>query len=100
MPWTALPFTAEGRAAGQRLSQRFSVRGIPHLALVDADGVVLNTNARGAVAADPAGAGFPWRGTVGAEDVAGAFSKPLTILLMFILAWVMSKYVNSAAPAR
>jgi hypothetical protein len=38
------------------------VQGIPHLTLLAPDSTVLCGNARAAVAADPNGENFPWKG--------------------------------------
>lgn len=57
-PWLALPFSM--RAEKEELSTRFGIQGIPSLVVVDAEGNVINKNARGATAADPTGASFPW----------------------------------------
>ncbi len=57
MDWLALPFEAEQRSA---LAQRFGVRGIPTLVVVDADGRTLSADARNQVAQWGAGAYERW----------------------------------------
>lgn len=59
MPWFALPF--ESSIRNQMLGQRFGVRTIPSLALVDKYGRTITTGAREAVVQDAAGKNFPWR---------------------------------------
>ena len=91
MPWAALPFGNRAAAAG--LSGIFGVQGIPRLVVVGADGAVLSSDARGAVLADPEGAGFPWEGAVGAGGAASLGS--FRMLLLFLLLWWLSKYFTS-----
>lgn len=60
MSWKlAVPF--ENDAVKDALSKRFSVTGIPRLVVLDKSGAIVNSNARGNVTSDAAGAGFPWR---------------------------------------
>jgi len=63
MPWLALPYA--DRARKDALSKAFDVSGIPSFIILspeDAAGnrQVINKSARGAIAADPDGAEFPW----------------------------------------
>jgi len=59
MPWLAIP---HGDARKERLSSAFEVEGIPRLVLIQKEsGLVLNADARGKIAEDPTGVGFPWR---------------------------------------
>lgn len=58
MPWLALPF--ELRSRNELLGQRFGVRSIPTLALVDMYGRTITTAAREAVVSDPSGRDYPW----------------------------------------
>lgn len=58
MPWLALPY--EKRNEKEELSTLFEVNGIPSLIIMDADGSVINKNARGMVGGDPEGDNFPW----------------------------------------
>lgn len=61
MPWLALPFDSRAEAAAA--AERFGIRGIPALVIVDGNGEVINANARGAVLRDfPGGSQFPWQG--------------------------------------
>ncbi|CAM9205206.1 unnamed protein product [Heterosigma akashiwo] len=59
MPWVAVPYDDVKRRT--QLQVGLGVNGLPTLILVDKDGSVINRNGRSAVAADPAGADFPWR---------------------------------------
>lgn len=57
MPWVSSKF---GTSAKRKLSDAFQVEGIPTFVLIDAQGKVINADARGAVGGDPSGANFPW----------------------------------------
>merc|ERR1719498_1618211 len=59
MPWLAIPFS--DRATKDKLSKTFKVGGIPTLVIVDKNGEVVTTKARGDVMSDAEGANFPWR---------------------------------------
>jgi hypothetical protein len=66
MPWKAVPF--DEASVRQRLSQHFSVMGIPTLVVVGADGRVLTANGRSAVMRDPQGRSYPWEGETAGWD--------------------------------
>merc|ERR1719473_1879377 len=57
MPWLALPYSA--RSIKDRLSQKFSVKGIPTLVLLGSDGTLITTDGRGHVMSDPKGNWVP-----------------------------------------
>jgi len=57
MPWLAIPF---GDKRIEQLNQRFEVNGIPHLVILNHDGTVLNSSARGKIDADENAENFPW----------------------------------------
>lgn len=59
MPFLAIPF--EDRKRKEALSQRFGVRGIPSLVLLDEDCNVITKDGRSALGPDPEGANFPWK---------------------------------------
>jgi len=60
MPWLALPFNDRERK--NKLSEKYGVRGIPTLILLDScTGATINTNARTLVMQNPTGEGFPWK---------------------------------------
>ncbi|CAE8597840.1 unnamed protein product [Polarella glacialis] len=59
MPWLALPF--EESEKKEELGKLLGVRGIPALALLDAQGRTITTEGTQAVSADPAGEHYPWR---------------------------------------
>ena len=60
MPWLALPFSE--RELKSTLSEKFGVRGIPMLILLDGKtGQVISTEGRKIVSEDLAGASFPWK---------------------------------------
>lgn len=61
MPWLALPLDVAAGQHGQMLGEKYGVKGIPSLVLVDDLGQTITTDARNKVPADRAGIGFPWR---------------------------------------
>ncbi|VEU33415.1 unnamed protein product [Pseudo-nitzschia multistriata] len=61
MPWLALPLEEAAGERGQRLSDKYGVKGIPTVVLVDDLGQTITTEARNKIPADRAGIGFPWR---------------------------------------
>lgn len=58
MPWAAIPFSDATRR--RALAARCGVRGIPTLATIGADGVVINQKAKESAIADAKGMEFPW----------------------------------------
>lgn len=58
MPWKAFPF---GDQRKDKASAKFKVQGIPTLVLLDSEGNLITTEARGNVSEDPQGADFPWK---------------------------------------
>ena len=61
MKWLALPPEEAMGKRGEMLSQKFKVKGIPSLTLLDDLGNVITTDARNKIPQDKAGIGFPWR---------------------------------------
>mmetsp|Transcript_13966 Transcript_13966/g.13544 ORF Transcript_13966/g.13544 Transcript_13966/m.13544 type:complete len:302 (-) Transcript_13966:707-1612(-) len=61
MNWLALPFEESAGQRGQALSDKYKVKGIPSLVLLDEIGNVITTEARNKIPVDKAGIGFPWR---------------------------------------
>jgi len=53
MPWLALPFSA--RKIKEQLSEKFGVRGIPTLVVLQSDGTIVAKDARAKVTSDPTG---------------------------------------------
>lgn len=64
MPWLALPPEEAMGERGQLLGEKYNVKGIPSLVLIDEDGNTITTDARNKVPQDKAGVGFPWRDPV------------------------------------
>lgn len=64
MPWLALPPEEAMGAMGQELGEKYKVKGIPHLVLIDDLGNTITLDARNKIPADKAGVGFPWRDPV------------------------------------
>jgi nucleoredoxin len=61
MPWIALPPQEAMGERGQWLGEKYSVKGIPTLVLLDDVGNVITKDARTMIPKDKAGIGFPWR---------------------------------------
>jgi hypothetical protein len=59
--WTAMPPEEAMGKRGQMLSDKYKVKGIPSLVLLDEIGNVITTDGRNKIPADKAGIGFPWR---------------------------------------
>jgi nucleoredoxin len=64
MPWLAMPPEEAMGARGQQLSDKYRVKGIPTLVLVDDLGQTITTDARNKIPQDKAGIGFPWRNPI------------------------------------
>lgn len=62
--WYALPPEEAMGKRGQILSDKYRVRSIPTLVLLDDLGNVITTDARNKIPTDKAGIGFPWRNPV------------------------------------
>lgn len=60
MNWLALPFEEAAGRRGQALGEKYKVKGIPHLVLLDEVGNVITLDGRSKIPADKAGIGFPW----------------------------------------
>jgi nucleoredoxin len=58
-PWVALPYSERNQK--EVLSKKFKVQGIPTFVILDQDGAVITTDARGEVSSDPKGESFPWK---------------------------------------
>lgn len=59
MPWVALPPEEAMGARGQMLAEKYKVKGIPHLALIDDLGQTITIDGRNKIPQDKAGIGFP-----------------------------------------
>ena len=64
MNWLAMPPEDAQGKRGQLLSDKYKVKGIPSLVLLDEIGNVITTDARNKIPMDKAGIGFPWRNPV------------------------------------
>jgi nucleoredoxin len=64
MKWLALPFEEATGKRGQMLSNKYNVKGIPSLVLLDDLGNTITTDARNKIPQDKAGVGFPWQNPV------------------------------------
>ncbi|CAJ1954460.1 unnamed protein product [Cylindrotheca closterium] len=61
MPWLALPPEEAMGARGQQLGDKYKVKSIPSLVLIDDLGNTITIQARDKIPQDKAGVGFPWR---------------------------------------
>ena len=59
MNWLALPPEEAMGKRGQLLGDKYKVKGIPSLVLLDDLGQVITTDARNKIPQDKAGVGFP-----------------------------------------
>ncbi|KAL7502141.1 hypothetical protein ACHAWX_000471 [Stephanocyclus meneghinianus] len=64
MKWLALPPQEAMGKRGQYLGEKYKVKSIPTLVLLDEIGNVITTDARNKIPLDKAGIGFPWRSPV------------------------------------
>jgi nucleoredoxin len=62
--WFALPPEEAMGARGQMLAEKYKVKGIPHLALLDDLGNIITVDGRSKIPQDKAGVGFPWRNPI------------------------------------
>lgn len=62
--WYALPPEEAMGGRGTMLSNKYKVKGIPTLVLLDDLGQVITTDARNKIPQDKAGIGFPWRNPI------------------------------------
>ncbi|KAL9188338.1 hypothetical protein ACHAXT_006716 [Thalassiosira profunda] len=61
MNWLALPPNEAMGPRGQALGEKYKVKGIPSLVLLDEIGNVITLDGRNKIPMDKAGIGFPWR---------------------------------------
>ncbi|KAL7507590.1 hypothetical protein ACHAXN_004749 [Cyclotella atomus] len=64
MKWLALPPQEAMGQRGQYLGEKYGVKSIPTLVLLDEIGNVITTDARNKIPMDKAGIGFPWRSPI------------------------------------
>lgn len=80
MNWLALPPEEAMGQRGQMLSEKYKVKGIPYLVLLDEVGNVITSDARNKIPQDKAGIGFPWRNPI-ARVYMTLFPKSLRLML-------------------
>jgi hypothetical protein len=64
MKWIALPPQEAMGERGHRLMEKYGVKSIPSLILLDDVGNVITKDARTQIPKDKAGIGFPWRNPI------------------------------------
>ncbi|KAG7350813.1 alkyl hydroperoxide reductase [Nitzschia inconspicua] len=94
MPWLALPPEEATGARGEMLSNKYKVKGIPTLVLVDDLGQTITTDARNKIPQDKAGIGFPWRNPL-SQICSIVFPRPLRMMVKLHLDAVRSKLVHT-----
>jgi nucleoredoxin len=90
MPWLALPSEEALGARGQHLFEKYKVKGIPTLVLVDDLGQTITIDARNKIPQDKAGIGFPWRNPL-AQVYSTLFPRSLRMLVKLQVDAVRSK---------
>jgi nucleoredoxin len=80
MPWLALPPEEAMGARGQELGDKYKVKGIPSLVLLDDLGNTITIDGRNKIPQDKAGVGFPWRNPV-SQIVATLVPRSLRLLI-------------------
>lgn len=93
MPWLALPPEEAMGPRGEQLSNKYKVKGIPSLVLVDDLGQTITIDARNKIPQDKAGIGFPWRNPL-SQIYSVVFPRPLRMMVKLQLDAVRSKLVN------
>jgi hypothetical protein len=64
MDWLALPPEEAMGERGRMLGDKYKVKSIPSLVLLDEVGNIITRDARNKIPADKAGIGFPWRNPI------------------------------------
>ena len=80
MNWLAMPPEEAMGQRGQMLSDKYKVKGIPSLVLLDEVGNVITVDGRNKIPADKAGIGFPWRNPL-STFVTTIFPKSLRLMV-------------------
>ena len=80
MNWLALPPEEAMGRRGQMLSEKYKVKSIPTLVLLDEVGGVITTDGRNKIPQDKAGIGFPWRNPI-ARVYITLFPKSLRLMI-------------------
>ena len=96
MPWLALPLDIAAGQLGQSLGDKYGVKGIPSLVLVDDLGQTITTDARNKVPSDKAGIGFPWRNPI--SQIYNVFvPRSLRMILKLQIDAIKAKVVKKIA---
>jgi hypothetical protein len=89
MKWLALPQEAMGQR-GQYLGEKYKVKSIPTLVLLDEIGNVITLDGRNKIPLDKAGVGFPWRSPMSIL-ISTVVPKSLRLLVKSQIAGVLEK---------
>jgi nucleoredoxin len=92
MNWMALPHEEAAGQRGQMLGEKYQVKGIPSLVLLDDLGQVITLDARNKIPQDKAGIGFPWRSPL--AQVYSLIPKSLRLMVKSQVDNVRSKVVQ------
>jgi hypothetical protein len=90
MKWLALPPQEAMGQRGQYLGEKYKVKSIPTLVLLDEIGNVITTDARNKIPMDKAGIGFPWRSPMSVL-VSTLVPKSFRLLVKTQIAGVLDK---------
>lgn len=80
MPWLAMPPEEAMGERGQRLGQKYNVKGIPGFVLVDDLGQTITADAVTKLREDKTGVGFPWRSPI-AQLYITLFPRSLRLMI-------------------
>jgi nucleoredoxin len=92
--WYALPPEEAMGERGTMLSNKYKVKGIPALVLLDDLGQVITTDARNKIPQDKAGIGFPWRNPL-ATLYMTLIPRSLRLMVLSQVGLVKDKFVVS-----
>uniref|UniRef100_A0A7S2LL67 Thioredoxin domain-containing protein n=1 Tax=Skeletonema marinoi TaxID=267567 RepID=A0A7S2LL67_9STRA len=90
MKWLALPPQEAMGQRGQYLGEKFKVKSIPTLVLLDEIGNVITLDGRNKIPMDKAGVGFPWRSPMSVL-VSTLFPRSFRLLVKSQIAGVLEK---------
>uniref|UniRef100_A0A7R9ZRT0 Thioredoxin domain-containing protein n=1 Tax=Craspedostauros australis TaxID=1486917 RepID=A0A7R9ZRT0_9STRA len=93
MNWLAMPPEEAMGQRGMALGDKYKVKGIPSLVLLDDLGQVITTDARNKIPQDTAGIGFPWRSPL-ATVISVILPRSLRLMLGNQLGIIKSKVID------
>ena len=91
--WVALPPEEAMGERGSKLSDKYKVKGIPTLVLLDDLGQVITLDGRNKIPQDKAGIGFPWRNPIATLYIT-VVPRSFRLLIRSQLESLISSYVS------